>query len=158
MKACCIGCSLSPSARPSTVRICLPAACTANMRHERTGSPSISTVQAPQTPCSQPTWVPVCPQSSRMASASVRRGSTAIACARPLMMKRDIALLAHAACSLARNAARMRCGVAGISSISTPNGDSASLMALITAAGGPMAPPSPRPLARVFDCVLGVSM
>ena len=33
----------------------------------------------------------------------------------------------------------MRCGVAGISSISTPNGVSASLMALITAAGAPMA-------------------
>ena len=51
-----------------------------------------------------------------------------------------------------RNAARIRCGVAGISSISTPNGVSASLMALSTAAGAPMAPPSPRPLALVMDC------
>ena len=40
----------------------------------------------------------------------------------------------------------MRCGVAGISSIETPNGDSASLTALSTAAGAPMAPPSPKPL------------
>ena len=36
-------------------------------------------VQAPHTPCSQPIWVPVCPQSSRMASANVLRGSTPIA-------------------------------------------------------------------------------
>ena len=46
----------------------------------------------------------------------------------------------------ARSAARMRCGVAGISSIDTPNGDSASLTALSTAAGAPMAPPSPKTL------------
>ena len=133
------------------MRIGLPSACTANIRQERTGSPSTSTVQAPQTPCSQPIWVPVWPQSSRMASASVRRGSTLIACARPLMVQRDGGLLAHAAFSFARNAARMRCGVAGISSISTPNGDSASLMALITAAGAPMQPPSPRPFALVIE-------
>jgi hypothetical protein len=31
----------------------------ARMRQERTASPSTSTVQAPQTPCSQPMWVPV---------------------------------------------------------------------------------------------------
>ena len=35
---------------------------TANIRHDRTGRPSTSTVQAPHTPCSQPTWVPVSPQ------------------------------------------------------------------------------------------------
>jgi hypothetical protein len=52
----------------------------------------------------------------------------------------------------------MRCGVAGISLISTPKDDSASLMALITAAGAPMPPPSPRPLALVIDWVDGVSM
>ena len=33
-------------------------------------------VQAPQTPCSQPTWVPVRPASWRMKSESSRRGST----------------------------------------------------------------------------------
>ena len=37
-------------------------AVTANIRHERIGWPSTSTVQAPQTPCSQPTWVPVSAQ------------------------------------------------------------------------------------------------
>ena len=52
----------------------------------------------------------------------------------------------------------MRCGVAGISSIDTPNGDSASLMALRIAAGAPMAPPSPRPLAPVMEDAAGDSM
>ena len=46
---------------PSTVSTRQPSACTANIRQERTLSPSTSTVQAPQTPCSQPTWVPVRP-------------------------------------------------------------------------------------------------
>src|SRR6185437_5454596 len=87
MKACCMGCNLSPAAKPSTVRIFLPSACTANIKQERTGSPSTITVQAPQMPCSQPIWVPVCPQSSRMASTSVRRGSTPMTCSRPLMVR-----------------------------------------------------------------------
>ena len=52
----------------------------------------------------------------------------------------------------------MRCGVAGISSISTPKVLSASLIALITAAGAPMQPPSPSPLALVIEFTLGVSM
>ena len=62
-------------ARPSTVRIACPSACTARIRHERTGSPSSWTVQAPQTPCSHPTWVPVRPASWRMKSESSSRGS-----------------------------------------------------------------------------------
>src|SRR5580704_2092695 len=61
----------------------------------------------------------------------------------------DVDLAAHARFSAARSAARMRCGVAGISLISAPNGERASLMALMTAAGAPMVPPSPTPLARV---------
>ena len=56
-----------------------------------------------------------------------------------------------------RSAARMRRGVAGISSIVTPNGASASLMALRMAAGAPMAPPSPRPLAWVIVAPFSVS-
>jgi hypothetical protein len=63
---------------------------------------------------------------------------------------------AHAA-PAARKAARMRCGVAGNSSIETPNGASASLMALRMAAGAPMAPPSPRPLALVTEASVRVS-
>ena len=61
---------------PSTVRTSLPWAWTANIRQERTGSPSTWTVQAPQTPCSHPTWVPVSPASWRMKSESSSRGST----------------------------------------------------------------------------------
>ena len=59
-------------------RPCLGAMLKDLLGQERTGRPSTSTVQAPQTPCSQPRWVPVRPQSSRIASASVRRGSTSI--------------------------------------------------------------------------------
>src|ERR1700730_11603449 len=61
-----------------TVRTLTPSACTANIRQERTGLSSTSTVQAPQTPCSQPRCVPVRPQSSRNASAKLRRGTTRI--------------------------------------------------------------------------------
>src|ERR1700733_12977122 len=57
----------------------------------------------------------------------------------------------------ARSAALIRCGVAGISSIATPNGDSASLTALMIAAGAPIVPPSPRPLAPVTDDAAGDS-
>src|SRR6185437_6977358 len=63
---------------------------------------------------------------------------------------RDRGFLAHAAFSALRKAARMRWGVAGISLISTPNGESASLIALTTAAGAPIVPPSPRPFACVM--------
>ena len=56
-----------------------------------------------------------------------------------------------------RSAARMRCGVAGNSSIETPKGDSASLIALTTAAGAPIAPPSPSPLALVMEASVKVS-
>ena len=44
---------------PSMVSTDAPRACTASIRQPRTMSPSSRTVQAPQTPCSQPTWVPV---------------------------------------------------------------------------------------------------
>src|SRR5690606_36336810 len=65
--------------------------------------------------------------------------------------QRDGGFVSHNALSALRSSARMRCGVAGMVSISTLNGVSASLMALSTAAGGPMEPPSPRPLALVID-------
>ena len=67
----------------------------------------------------------------------------------------DIDLAGHARFSIApRNAARIFRGVAGISSISTPNGVSASLMALSMAAGAPIAPPSPTPFALVMEASL----
>src|SRR6185295_8024624 len=87
MKARCNGCSLPPCAKPSTVRIFLPCACTANIRQERTASWPMMTVQTPHTPCSQPMWVPVNPQSSRIASTSVLRGSTWMSWPRPLMVR-----------------------------------------------------------------------
>src|SRR6202044_3794672 len=69
--------------------------------------------------------------------------------------QRDLVSLAHAGLfSACRSAARMRCGVAGISLMLTPNGVSASLIALSTAAGAPIAPPSPRP----FECVSVASL
>ena len=49
---------------------------TAKIRQDRTGAPSSNTVQAPHTPCSQPTWVPVNPRSCRRKSDSVRRATT----------------------------------------------------------------------------------
>src|SRR6185312_3502040 len=57
-------------------------------------------------------------------------------------------LVAHGLAS--RSFSRMRGGVTGISKNSTPKGESASTMALTTAAGAPMAPPSPTPFAPVM--------
>ena len=48
--------------------------------------------------------------------------------------------------------------IAGISSMDTPKGDKASLTALMTAAGAPMAPPSPSPLALVIELPVRVSI
>ena len=73
----------------------------------------------------------------------------------PVDVEGDVDLAGHARFSVAaRSAARIFRGVAGISSIETLNGASASLMALITAAGAPIAPPSPTPLALVMDASL----
>jgi len=66
----------SGSVSPSTVVISAPSALTASRRQERTGAPSSRTVQAPHTPCSQPTWVPVSCRSWRMTSDSSRRAGT----------------------------------------------------------------------------------
>src|SRR5216684_268749 len=56
----------------------------AERRLERTASPSNSTVQAPHTPCSHPTCVPVSPSSWRRKSERSSRGSTARAYRTPL--------------------------------------------------------------------------
>ena len=82
--ASCSGCMSSALPSPSMVRISAPAAWTASMRQERALSPLTSTVQAPQTPCSQPTWVPVSPRPSRRKSLSSVRGSHAAARRSPL--------------------------------------------------------------------------
>ena len=54
----------------------MPVGLTANIRQERTDSPSMRIVQAPHIPCSQPTWVPVSSRSWRRKSLSSKRGST----------------------------------------------------------------------------------
>ena len=59
LNASWMGCSSLAVARPSTVVISCPSACTANIVQLFTGAPSNSTVQAPQWVVSQPTWVPV---------------------------------------------------------------------------------------------------
>src|SRR5580698_8102722 len=53
-----------------------PSACAASIRQDRTATPSQITVQAPQTPCSQPTWVPASSRSWRRKSLSSSRDST----------------------------------------------------------------------------------
>ena len=85
--ACCRGPRLPSAASPSTVVTSLPAAWTASIRHERTARPSTMTVHAPQTPCSQPTWVPVRLRSSRRKSASVLRASGEPVHVAPLTLK-----------------------------------------------------------------------
>ena len=63
-------------ASPSIVVTELPSACTANIVHDFTDSPSTSTVQVPHDDVSQPTFVPVRPQTSRRYWTSRSRGST----------------------------------------------------------------------------------
>ena len=64
-----------------------PSACTASVRQERAERPSIRTVHAPQTPCSQPRCVPVRPSSCRRKSARVMRTGTERRCSRPFTVK-----------------------------------------------------------------------
>src|SRR5271166_2574408 len=71
-----MGWSLPSFSSPSTVVISEPSACTANIVHDFTARPFISTVHAPQYEVSQPTCVPVRSQASRRNSTSNMRGST----------------------------------------------------------------------------------
>ena len=102
--ACCTGPS-EPSAlvSPSTVVISQSTAETANIRHDRIGRPSTRIVQAPHTPCSQPTCVPVSPRSWRSASESSRRAGTETSWVTPLTDEAYVVeLLGHAAASITR--------------------------------------------------------
>jgi len=79
-------CNLEPtfvSASPSTVVTSHPSACPVATRHAQTGSPSSSTVQAPQSPASHPTLVPVSPSSSRSTRESRCTGELETVTARP---------------------------------------------------------------------------
>src|SRR4029077_6285028 len=55
-------------------------------KQDRAGVPSISTVQAPQTPCSQPARAPVSRNCSRRQSSRLKRGSTSTARVSPLTL------------------------------------------------------------------------
>ena len=75
-KAACSGLIFSGVPSPSTVVISWPSASAASIRQEFTGSPSRSTVHAPQAPRSQTCLAPVRSRWLRSASSSVTRGST----------------------------------------------------------------------------------
>src|ERR1700693_4929825 len=63
----------------------------------------------------------------------------------------DVHLVRHCGrLRLSRRSCRMRWGAIGISKISMPNGESASVTAFNTAPGAPIAPPSPTPLTPVM--------
>src|SRR5579864_5023835 len=66
LKPSCSGCSSLAVARPSTVPISCPSACTASMVQDFAGRPSTSTVHAPQLVVSHPMWVPVSPSPRRI--------------------------------------------------------------------------------------------
>src|SRR3954465_6890732 len=66
-KARCNGCR---PASPSIVVTRVPPTCITGTRHEFTGTPSTSTVQAPHSPSPQPSFVPGNAQSSRKTSSN----------------------------------------------------------------------------------------
>src|SRR5206468_6542240 len=76
-----------PVARPSTVETERPLAWTASTRQDLTAAPSRTTVHAPQTPCSQPIFVPVSSSSSLRKSASVSLGGTVRSYRSPLTVR-----------------------------------------------------------------------
>src|SRR5438552_3847379 len=92
--ASCSGLSPAAGVRPSIVVTAAPSHWAASSRQARALQPSTRTVQAPHTPCSQPTWVPVRPRSSRRKSLSARRASTSRSTASPLTVSRTRALMA----------------------------------------------------------------
>ena len=87
MKAACSGCSAPAWLRPSMVVISWPSCITASVRQALMRLPSTSTVQAPHWPRSQPFFEPVSPTTSRSASSSVTRGSSASRWSMPLMRR-----------------------------------------------------------------------
>src|SRR5215470_9812801 len=75
------------------VVICFPSAALTGNEHDRVGSPSTWTVQAPHWAMPQPYLVPVRPTFSRIAHNSGVEGSTSTSCAVPLMVRRAIPIL-----------------------------------------------------------------
>ena len=64
-----------------------PSACALGTRQAHTWAPSSSTVQAPQSPASQPILVPVRPSSPRSVSASETNGAAAVLAGLPFSVK-----------------------------------------------------------------------
>ena len=84
-----------------------PSACTASTVHDLTGSPSSSTVQAPQCVVSQPMCVPVSRRFSRRKWTRRRRDSTSASCARAVDRDPDL-VRRHRQCPPARSTACAR--------------------------------------------------
>src|SRR5207253_7478251 len=74
------------SASPSIVNTSAPAASAARKQHELTGSPSTSTVHAPQTCTSHERLAPVSPSPSRRKSSRSSCDSTSRTSSRPLTL------------------------------------------------------------------------
>src|SRR6185436_3395234 len=86
--------AISPlSDRPSIVSTERSCVCTASIKQERTISPLTRTVHAPQTPCSQPTWVPVSLRWSRRKSDRFSRGGTSASMRSPLTLSEIVTAL-----------------------------------------------------------------
>src|ERR1700685_2639183 len=83
-----------------------PAASDSGIEHERTASPSICTVQAPQAAMPQPNLVPVSLRCSRNTQSSGGSGAASTSCRCPLTVKATIGLLpgldVHALAALER--------------------------------------------------------
>ena len=88
-------------ASPSTVVISRAVGLHGEHQARADGSPSSSTVQAPQTPCSQPTWVPVRARSSRRKSQQQRARLDERVVRRPVDGDRDAHLVRHPSLLLA---------------------------------------------------------
>jgi hypothetical protein len=73
---------------PSIVTTTVPSAWAKGTRHAHTGSPSISTVQAPHSPSPHPSLVPVSPHSSRSTSSNRFIGCASTSADAPFSVKR----------------------------------------------------------------------
>ena len=80
----------SAPARPSTVSTVRPPTWPIATRQAQTCRPSSRTVQAPQSPASQPTLVPVRPRSSRSAAASRVTGAPSHSAPRAVQGEGDL--------------------------------------------------------------------
>jgi hypothetical protein len=89
LKAACRSPIRPPSLGQPFDGLTRPSTCTASVRQARCATPSICTVQAPHTPCSQPTWVPVAPSSWRRKSLTAAGAACAGAAA--LAVEREAA-------------------------------------------------------------------